>query len=193
VARGGDVALEIERKFLVSKASIPPDAEWPVPFTDYHIVQCYLDPLDKRVSSERVRVTIPTDRGSPRWTHTKKIRVSEGIHKEQERSIGKGSYTRMLKRATTGMVPVQKMRRVFYWLDRKFELDIFEQPFEPLVMLEIELASEDEFHRPPVLKGDSWDSTGAAFTLPTFLKIDADVTSDRSLTNAALARKGHWP
>lgn len=187
------MALEIERKFLVPKAFIPPDAEWPVPFTDYHIVQVYLTPKDKRVTSERVRVTIPTDRGSPRWTHTKKIRVSDGVHEEQERSIGKGSYTRMLKRATTGMVPVQKMRRVFYWLDRKFELDIFAKPFEPLVMLEIELASEDEFNRPPVLKGDSWDSTGAAFTLPAFLKIGSDVTPDRSFSNAALARKGCWP
>lgn len=187
------MALEIERKFLVPKASIPPDADWPVPFTDYHIVQCYLDPLNKRVTSERVRVTIPTDRGATQWTHTKKIRVSDGVHEEQERHIGKGSYTRMLKRATTGMVPVQKMRRVFYWLDRKFELDIFAKPFEPLAMLEIELASEDEFNRPPVLKGDSWDHAGASFTLPAFLKVDADVTSDRGFTNAALARKGRWP
>lgn len=187
------MALEIERKFLVDKASLPPDDKWPVEFTDYHIVQVYLTPKDKRVSSERVRVTIPTDRGSPRWTHTTKIRVSDGVHEELERDIGKGSYTRMLKRATTGMVPVQKMRRVFYWLDRKFELDIFARPFEPLVFLEIELSSEEEFNRAPVLRGGSWDSTGASFTLPPFLKIESDVTSDRSLSNAALARKGVWP
>lgn len=167
--------LEIERKFLVRE--VPADKDWPVEFVDFHLVQVYLTPKDKRVTSERVRVTIPTNQFGPAWTHTTKVRVAAGIHEEEERSLSKSAFTRMLRRADPAMKPVQKMRRKFYWPEtgRLFELDIFAESYAPLVLLEVELPSMDT----PV-------------ELPTFLTIEREVTEEKGFSNAALARMGAY-
>lgn len=164
--------LEIERKFLL--AALPSD--WPVPFVDSHLVQAYLVPRDKRTTSERVRTRIPTDGGPCVYTHTKKVRVSDGVHEEDEREVSKASYNRLLKRADPAMVPISKVRRVFDWAGQTFELDVFSGPHTGLIVMEVELPSEDT----PV-------------TLPPWLNITREVTTERDFTNAAMARKGRWP
>lgn len=168
--------LEIERKFLIAPGGVPADADWPVEFADHHIVQTYLVPKKDWHTSERVRMQIPTDGRSCTYTHTLKMRVSDGVHEEDEEVISKGSYTRLLKRADTGMVPVSKVRRVFEWSGRKFELDTFSHPFAGLVMMEVELPSMD-----------------VTVELPPFIRIEREVTTEKGYTNAALARKGRWP
>lgn len=159
--------LEVERKFLVE--DMPEDSAWPVPYTESVLVQTYLVPLNKKVTSERIRLIISEGRVS--FTHTKKIRVSDGVHRELERPISACSYTRLNRRADPDMRPVLKVRRVFDWAGRTFELDLFSPPWS-FMMLEVELPSMDT----PV-------------ELPPFLSISLEVTTDPNFTNAALARK----
>lgn len=169
---------EIERKFLVDSEKMPPLTDWPVPFTEHYIVQSYLVPLkgDKRTTSERVRQCIPLDGGPCIFTHTKKVRIGDGDHEENERVISKSVRSMLLKRADPTMLAIVKMRRVFEYAGWKFELDSFHPPFEGLEILEVELPSMD-----------------AEVQLPPFIPILREVTTEREYTNAALSRKGRWP
>ena len=164
--------LEIERKFLVASAPM----EWPVHYKDSNIVQVYLNPRDKRVTSERVRMRIPFDGGPVVYTHTKKVRVTDGVHEEDEREISKRSYTRLLARGFYPPRIISKTRRVFDCAGHTFELDTFIDPLRGLMILEVELPSMDT----PV-------------ELPPFLSIVREVTTEPKYTNAALARNGLQP
>lgn len=164
--------LEIERKFLVA----PTPIEWPVPYADSNIVQVYLEPRDARVTSERVRMRIPFDGGETVYTHTKKVHIADGVHEETERTISKRSYGRFLARGFHPGRIICKRRRVFDWAGHTFELDTFYAPFHSLVILEVEFPSMD-----------------TAVVLPPFISIVREVTTERELTNAALASKGYWP
>ena len=165
--------MEIERKFLVDPSGVPD--VWPVEFEASFITQTGLVPRKKRFSSERVRkrqyAGIPAV-----YTHTSKIRIGDGIHEEDERVIRRSDYERLLKRADPAMVCLSKVRRVFNFEGQTFELDLFQGPFQGLVLLEIELTSMDV----PV-------------TLPSFLAVVREVTSVPGYTNSALAKKGQWP
>lgn len=172
--------LEIEHKFLVDMSRIPADEDWPVPFVASYIVQSYLKPKDGKVSSERVRMRIPTDGGPCVHTHTKKVRVDDGVHHEDEREVSKRSYSRLLKRADPSMAVIHKVRRVFGWteggtLPWTFELDYFQAPLTGLCLLEIELPY-----------------VGVQFPLPPWLPVVREVTKERGYSNAALARAGTW-
>lgn len=171
--------LEIERKFLVDASRLPPLDAWPVPFEASYIVQSYLKAKDSKVSSERVRQRIPTDGGPCKYTHTKKVRVDDGVHHEDECEVSKRSYNRLLKRADPSMVVISKVRRVFGWpgdgKDWIFELDFFSAPHDGLVLLEIELPY-----------------VGTDFPMPPFIPVVREVTKERGYSNAALARAGKW-
>lgn len=167
--------LEIERKFLVDSKRLTATVDWPVPFTTSHILQTYLVPLGGKVSSERVRQRIPTDGGPCTYTHTKKRRVDDGVHHEDEREVSRRSYNRLLKRADPKMVTISKVRWVFDWIGWTWEMDIFATPHEGLVLLEIELPY-----------------VGVEFPIPPFVPVIREVTRERDYSNAALARAGKW-
>lgn len=165
--------LEIERKYLIDGTNPSPYGECPVPFETSYLVQTYLV-AKEGVSSERVRERTP-DTGLPVYTHTKKVRVSDGVHHEDERVITKRSFDRLLKRMDPGMVSITKTRRVFEWLGWTFEVDFFNGPHQGLVIMEIELPY-----------------VGVPFPLPPFIPVIREVTSEPWSTNAALARAGGW-
>lgn len=164
--------LEIERKYLVDGTNPSPYGEWPVPFETSYIVQTYLVTKDGKVSSERVRERTP-DTGLPVYTHTKKVRVSDGVHHEDERIISKRTFRSLLKRMDPEMAVITKTRRVFQWIGWTFEVDFFNGPLQGLVIMEIELPY-----------------VGVEFPLPPFIPIIREVTSESGFTNAALARSG---
>lgn len=166
--------LEIERKFLVTAA--PTDAEWPVPYRNTDIVQNYLKPRDPAVTSERVRRRDDPVARTSEFTHTTKVRVSDGVHHEEERVVTEAEYKKLLRRAVRSMSRISKVRKVFTWDGQVFELDTFRVPEGGLRILEVELSSQDEEVR-----------------LPPFLTVEREVTTDPAYTNAAIARAGKLP
>ena len=181
--------VEIERRFLI-RGSGPSD--WLVPFRDEHIVQTYLGmpPGSRPGSTERVRVSIPTDGGSVLYTHTTKNPLPPqatagltGGNQEAEREIVPGTYRRLLRRADITCVPVCKVRRTFTWpptpeegTQRVFELDTYGDPFKGLVVLEVELPSFE-----------------APLVLPPFLDLECEVTGDKKYSNYGLTKAGRVP
>lgn len=167
------MALETERKFLVDGHQLK-GVVWPVPVHDSHILQRFLIPEDPSVSSERIRIRI-FDVGPVSYTHTRKTRVSAGVHEEEEQEVTPEAFYRLSRRADPAMTLLSKDRRVFAWEGHTFELDTFYDAFRGLVVMEVELGSLEE----PVV-------------LPPFIPVLRELTHDSAFTNAGLARMGYW-
>lgn len=168
--------LEVERKFLVSR--MPPFNDWPVHAVRAFIRQTYLTAPEGE--SVRVRKSSVEDHGPARartttYTHTRKVRVSDGVHEEHEREVTLGEYRRLLREADLDLATIAKTRFTFTWEDVRYELDLFGSPLDRIKMLEVEFPSIE---------------ARDAFTPPSSLFLGGlrEVTADRGYTNAALAR-----
>lgn len=146
--------MEIERKFLVK--TLPENLEqYPV----HQIQQAYLstDPV------LRIR----------RWDDAYILTYKgSGLlaREEHEFPLTKAAYERLLAKADGTCIT--KARYCIPFNGYTIELDIFEPPFAPLVLAEVEFSGEEE---------------AMAFQPPAWF--GADVTQDPSYTNAAMSRR----
>ena len=146
--------MEIERKFLVKV--LPEHLE---SFSRHRIEQAYLctDPVLRiRRKDERYILTYK----GPGFL----FRV------EHEFPLKEESYQQLLKKAE-GTV-ISKWRYRIPYEAYVIELDVFDPPFAPLVLAEVEFSTEEEANlfEPPAWFGE-------------------DVTYDPSYTNAAISRR----
>lgn len=168
-------ALEIERKFLV---------KFPTSWSNLaslfdglvdvkRISQTYLEAEDGEPSA-RVRKTVEGLTGDTEtvYHYNQKKFVQEGVHEESEHEIDKKKYEKYLKNPHPDKVTVEKTRFVFKYKDQIFELDVFKGPLKGLAILEIELKNKKQ-----------------KVTLPPFLKIVKEVTTDKRYNNFSLATK----
>lgn len=164
--RSGSVKREIERKFLLD--AVPDLREAPLAGARrLEIEQTYL--LGESGGSERVRAVREQGRDE-RFFHTRKRRISALAREEEEREIDEERYLELRGRADPGRGTIRKTRLLFPHAGHLFELDLFGRP-RGLVLLEVELGSEDE----PV-------------ELPPFPGLH-EVTGDDRYSNAELARR----
>jgi len=91
---------------------------------------------------------------------------------EREEAIGPVEWAAALERADPDRRPVRKTRHVVPHGAQSLEIDVFEEP-AGLVVVEVELGSEDE-----------------AVELPAWLGEWREVTGDQRYFNASLARRG---
>lgn len=167
--------LEIERKFLI---------KFPISWSNLadlfdglkdvkRISQTYLKPEGNEPSA-RVRKTIEGLTGDTEtvYHYNQKRYVQPGVHEETEHEISKSQYEKYLTKAHPDKVVVGKTRFVFDYHNQIFELDIFKGPLKGLVILEIELKKRNQLVK-----------------LPPFLKIEKEVTDDKTYTNFNLASK----
>lgn len=127
------MALEIERRFLVNEL---PDLDT---IPSHKIKQGYLSkPGDVAVT--RVR-TVEVD-GSQLGFLTIKTRVSTGISNEFEYSIPYKDAVSLL--LASGDLRISKTRYIYLFKDKTFEIDVFHDYLDGLVIAEIELESLDE-------------------------------------------------
>lgn len=149
-----EVCMEIERKFLVLK--LPKNLEQ---YPEQYIEQAYL-------STEPV---IRVRRSNDAFYLTCK---GKGLLKreEYEMPLSENEYQTLLKKAE-GLV-IRKKRYRIPWLEHVIELDVFEEPFAPLVVAEVEFSTENE---------------AESFLPPDWF--GAEVTYDASYSNAALSRR----
>jgi CYTH domain-containing protein len=163
--------LEIERKYRLRSAPSL-DAlrrEGAVP---QRIEQVYLRPAPG-TDVRRVR-RIEREDGSVEHVLTGKAAVGRGTiaRREREVDIDEATYDALRAEAEADTRPIRKTRWVVPHGEQELEIDVFEEP-PGLVVVEVELASEDE----PV-------------TLPAWLGPWREVTDDARYLNAELARRG---
>ncbi len=149
--------VEIERKFLVLSNDFVHEA-----FSQKRIVQAYLNSNPDRT----VRVRIKGDKGF--ITIKGKSNASGTTRLEWEREISLEDAERLLFICESGTI--DKIRYEIKVGKHVYEVDIFSEANEGLVMAEIELASEEE-----------------VFDKPTWL--GEEVTNDERYYNAYLSKK----
>lgn len=155
---------ECERKFLVS--AVPDEAQWPVPFRDSEIEQTYLLSANPE---QTIRVRKRGSNGSYTYTQTIKYPPKDGQRVEIEKNVRGRDYLNLLLEKDPDRQAIKKTRRTFLWKNHYFELDLFREPSD-LILLEVELLHIDE-----------------EVELPPFLKIVREVTEEKEYQNSQLA------
>ena len=151
------MGMEIERKFTVKE--LPASLE----SYDYHLIeQAYL------TTEPTIRVRREDDRYYMTYKGVGGTNTSLS-HEEYNLPLTKESYAILAGKADGNVI--RKKRYLIPYKKHTIELDIFAEPFEPLIIAEVE-----------------FDSIGEAddFTPPDWF--DEDVTNRREYRNAYLAR-----
>lgn len=156
--------LEIERRFLVLR---PAEEDLRSRCTAvYDMEQAYL--LSRPGVTERVRCR--RQGGQVEYFHTEKIDRTARTRIEREQKITEAEYRALLLRRDGQAQVICKRRWCLPWEGLVFEIDCY--PFWPgLAVMEVELPRED-----------------TVFTLPEGIQALREVTENRLLSNAALAR-----
>lgn len=166
--------IEIERKFRLRSA---PDA---VALAAHgavakRIEQVYLLPdpgaehaPDAPVASRVRRTELPD--GTVTYRATSKRRVGPFAFDEVEDAIDEAAWAEALLRADPARQPVRKTRHVVAHGEQALEIDVFEQPSN-LVVVEVELRSEDEPVELPGWLGEWREVTGDPHYLNVMLAI----------------------
>lgn len=166
-AIGEPEPLENERKFLVQDFRFPDDLK----FEKVFIKQEYLR-SSKEKEVERIRQR--GQDGSFIYFHTIKFPISDGKNVEKEKMISIEEYIQLMSKTDPDRTPIIKLRHCFLWKDIYFELDVFQQP-EDLMILEVEVDGLTDQKN---------------IELPSFIKIDREVTQDPQYSNHNLAKTG---
>lgn len=154
------MGMEIERKFTVKR--LPDELE----NYDVNVIeQAYL------VTEPAIRVRRENDRYYMTYKGTGGDNTSLA-HEEYNLPLTREAY-KTLSSKSDGCI-IRKKRYLIPYMAHTIELDIFSEPFKPLVIAEVEFDSVKE---------------ADAFTPPEWF--DEDVTGRREYSNAYLSRTGH--
>ncbi|MCR5672773.1 MAG: CYTH domain-containing protein [Lachnospiraceae bacterium] len=148
--------MEIERKFTIKE--LPKDLD---SYDNHMIEQAYL------TSEPTIRVRREDDRFYMTYKGTGGANTSLS-HEEYNLPLTKESYETLSSKADGNVI--RKKRILIPYEKHMIELDIFAEPFKPLVIAEVEFDSTDE---------------ADDFTPPEWF--DEDVTDRREYRNAYLA------
>ena len=103
------------------------------------------------------------------YTETRKIRIDKMSSFEDERELDESEYLSLLTEIKDGTVTIRKTRMTFKHLGRTFEVDVYPN-WSRSCILEVELPSRDE-----------------EIVFPDFIKVIAEVTGDKSYSNASMS------
>lgn len=119
------------------------------------------------------------------FSHTVKTELRPGVSIEEERSITEEEFNILLARKADPLgKPIEKIRHMFIWNNRYWELDEFTMVGGPFFVMETEL-STDEAH----LVTTDKDKKSNVDT-PPFLRMLRDVTLDTAFKNKTMAFQG---
>ncbi len=158
------VPLEIERKFLIDR---PTESELRSHSSRWiQITQVYLK-RDPEGASRRIRSS--TENGVTTFHYNEKRLLHGFTRSEREWTITKEDYEMLTQERDPQRHVIKKVRWCVPFEGHVLELDLF--PFwEDRALLEIELSSEEE-----------------AYSLPSWIHVIKEVTSDRRYFNTSLA------
>lgn len=165
--------LEIERKFLIkAPLSLKQMRLVWLDATDVdHINQFYLN--SEKGITRRLRTLRNFGSDKCKYIYTVKKNIAPGINEENEKEISGDEFEELARRSNVDYAksPLFKTRYTFDYNDQMFELDVFEEELEGLIVLEIELDHMDD-----------------EIELPSFLNVIKEVTLDKAFRNSKLAK-----
>lgn len=162
------IPLEIERKFLILKDSVPDEKCSEI----IDIRQIYLVRPDKNIQR---RVRSMSINGDTKYYYTEKRFISAAVREENESEITEERFNKLLAEADANLTPIEKTRKILVFEGQHFEIDCY--PFsDKYASMELELANE---------KQDIF--------FPPFVSIIKEVTGDPAYSNANLANNGRFP
>lgn len=155
--------LEIERKYLIAYPDT--DALRSRCSAVYEMEQTYLHAAPGITARVRRRVGEKEE-----FFHTEKERITARTHVERERIITREEYDALLLIRDEAAHTIHKWRYCLPHDGFVFEIDVY--PFwQKVAVMEVELESEDQ-----------------EFSLPEGITVIREVTAERWMKNAALAR-----
>ena len=155
--------LEIERKYLIAYPNV--ECLRPLCSAVYEMEQTYLH-ADPGVTA-RVRRRVGE---REEFFHTEKQRLTDRTAVERERRIDRTEYEKQLQARDENALTICKTRYCLPYGGLIFEIDVY--PFwQSVAVMEVELSSEEQL-----------------FDLPPQITVIREVTNDRRMKNAALAR-----
>ena len=155
--------LEIERKYLIAYPDVA--ALRPRCSAVYEMEQTYLHAAPGVTARVRRRVGEREE-----FFHTEKERITDRTHVERERIITREEYEQLLQTRDENALSVAKTRYCLPHDGLIFEIDVY--PFwQSVAVMEVELEGEEQ-----------------VFSLPDGITVIREVTEDRRMKNAALAR-----
>lgn len=157
---------EIERRFLVKREDLSTVKQL-ISKAIFDVTQTYLQTNDGTVARIRRRGA----GGKAIYTYTTKSPKEGATCTEIERRITAAEYDVLWQQHDTTRQTVYKRRYCFIWENKQFELDEFVNPETGLLILEVELDSENE-----------------KIDLPPFLSIEKEITTDSAYSNWSLAK-----
>ncbi len=162
---GIPVPIEIERKYLVQ---LPID--WSHPVLKAAVASTIEQQYVYLYGSDAVvRIRRRKQQGGWVYTRTRKERQSDLVRTEIEARITREEYDALSAFRVPNTRIIRKQRHCFVWESQYFELDVFEQP-SGKALLENEATEEND-----------------QVTLPPFLKVLMEVTSDPAYENRNMA------
>jgi len=163
-------------KFVIS--NLPADENFPVKFTDFHVVHHYLHSAKKGFQT-RLRKRVRNGRAT--YTFTVRKPELQGQIVEVKQPISHRDYSNLLAHRDDKHLPVFKTRRTFLWENQQYQLDIYRTPChsrcQGLILLETFTTSRDEEVAP---------------SLPPFLRVKKNVTGDPAFSMYNLSLRSDW-
>ena len=165
--------LEIEKKYLVKFETWDQVFELLDLLTSIkRIEQVYLKPINKE-PAVRIRKTIEGFKSKKTYYEINqkiKIKNKENIKKEKEEKISEEEYNKYLKFKDDSKKLIKKNRLIFNYQNQLFELDLFKDHLKGLLILELEVKSENQKPK-----------------LPPFIKIVKEITDEDQYNNYNLS------
>ena len=154
--------FEIERKFLIKMPSLS-DLTANENCKRVDIMQTYL--------KNKIRIRCQETENKTVYIKTVKHKISDITRIEEESEITKEEYLELLENKDPERQTIKKTRYKYPYKNKVFEIDIFTF-WDDRAFLEIELEREDE-----------------EFSIPPFLEVIKEVTSNPEYRNFALAKQ----
>lgn len=164
---------EIERRFLIDQedlASLELNRTL-LPIVTLEIAQAYLKTVDGTVA--RMRQTSQAGSNHVVYTHTTKSPKVGASCTEIETRITQNEFNDLKFLEDQSRAVIFKRRHCFLWHGKHMQLDEFISPVKDMLILEVELDTENE-----------------EFNIPPFLAVTKEVTTDPTYSNWNIAAYG---
>jgi CYTH domain-containing protein len=131
-----------KRKFLVLDPNFKLEESFPVTYRDFDVDHIYLREGEAGVQT-RLRKRVAVDTGFIQFTSTTQHTKPNGDKVETRRNLSRREFEAQAVLADPTRVVITKRRRCFAYKDRYFQVDVFKNPCNGLVMLEGYLEEND--------------------------------------------------
>jgi CYTH domain-containing protein len=123
-----------KHKFVVKDFKM--EADFPVPYRDFMVDHFYLVNTSNDGMQIRIRKRQQVGSGSTHLNMTIRHSEQNGQRVETRRNLSFREFEALRAQADPTRVPIKKYRRCFLYKDRYYQMDVYQEPFKELILLE---------------------------------------------------------